>query len=301
MSAADIAEIAADGVADGMHVVSEEALAVEQAVRGFEAVNLAWLGLGLAVGGAIGAFTAWKVAYTRAETKYNEIAAEEIAEMRDHFHAKELARENAEGKGNLHEIIRDRGYAPGSEEEEESTAPPMAVTPPEAVVERAEEAREEEAETPPPPEEDPEPGVVHHNVFADHAPPPDEWDWVKERALRSPMKPYVIHRDEREEFAAYDSVTYTYYAEDDVLCNETDDVIPEEDRDRIVGEANLEKFGHGSGDATIVYVRNNQLEMDMEIVKSPNSYAEEVHGFEPVEPEIRHSARRRERRTHDDD
>jgi hypothetical protein len=298
----EIAEIAADGVADTMHVVSEEALAAEKAVRGLQAVNLAYFGLGMAAGGAIGAFVAWKVAYQKAETKYSEIAQEEIAEMREHFYAKETARENEQEKGALEDIVRERGYVPGDEDDDEepeqSTAPPLAVSPPTAVVERAEEVRDEEAETPPPPEEDPEPVV--RNIFDTPQPEEDEdWDWAKERAQRSPLRPYVIHRDEREEQDAYDSVTFTWYETDDVVCNERDEVIPPEDRERIFGEESLEKFGHGSGDPTTVYVRNNQLEMDIEIVRSPNSYAEEVHG---LEPEIKHSDRRRRgRMSYDDD
>jgi hypothetical protein len=296
-TATEIAEIAADGVADGMHVVSEEALAAEKAVRGLQAVNLAYFGLGLAVGGAIGAFAAWKVAYGRAEMKYNEIAAAEIAEMRETFHAKEVARENATEKEDLEEIIREHDYAP----EEESVEPPMAVTPPSRVVDRAQEIAESEDEAagkPPEPEEVPEaPEPVTRNVFRD-AESEDEWDWHKERASRSPLRPYVIHREERDEREAYDGVTFTYYEADDVVCNERDEVVPAEDRERIFGEANLEKFGHGSSDATTVYVRNDQLEMDIEIIRSPNSYAEEVHGFEP---EIKHAHRRPVRRTFEDE
>jgi len=80
--ATEIAEIAADGVADGMHIVSEEALAAERAVRGMNRTGLAYLGLGLVAGAAAGALVAFRIAYKQAETKYSEIAAEEIAEMR---------------------------------------------------------------------------------------------------------------------------------------------------------------------------------------------------------------------------
>jgi hypothetical protein len=250
--------------------------------------------VGVAAGGAAG----YIFAKRQLETKYSQIAADEIAEMREHFYAKEVAREQEAGKGDLEDIVKSRGYATPPDEEEEATAPPMAVTPPEAVVERAEEVRDEEAETPPAPEEDPAPET--RNIFRD-APPqvePDEWDWHKERAQRSPLRPYIIHRDEREDNEAYDGVTYTYYEADDVVCNERDEVIGPEDRETIFGESVLEKFGHGSGDAAVVYVRNDKLEMDIEIVHSPNSYAEEVHGFEP---EIKHSDRRRGRASFDDE
>lgn len=290
-AATEIAEVAADGVADGMHIVSEEALAAEKAVRGLDGINLAYFGLGLAAGAAIGGFVAFKIAYRKAEEKYNEITAEEIAQMRDHFRQKEMAQEAQEAKGDLAKIVKDRGYA------SEETAPPMAVTPPAAVVEAAEEIDEDEAEEPPAPEEDPEPET--RNVWDTPQPPEeDEWDWHKERARRSPRRPYVIHRDEREEYEAYDGVTYTYYEQDDVVCNERDEPLDEADRERIIGEENLSKFGHGSGDPTVVYIRNDKLEMDMEIIQSPNSFAEEVHGFEPT---IKHSNRRRGRAPTDDE
>lgn len=295
-AAKEIAEVAADGVADGMHVVGEEALALEAATRGLQAVNLAYFGLGLAAGAAIGGFAAWKVAYAKAEAKYSEISAEEIAQARDHYNAKAAALENEASKRDLSEIVRERGYVPEPDESEMSASPPLAVAPPAAVTDRAAEiAESEDAAAGEPPDDEglveaPEP--VTRNVFHEHGEPEDVWDWHKERSQRTPMRPYVIHYDEREEQQAYDVVTYTYYEQDDVVCNERDEPLSEEERESIIGEENLSKFGHGSRDATVVYVRNDRLEMDMEIIQSPNSFAEEVHGFEP---EIRHSYRRRER------
>lgn len=281
--ATEIAEIAADGVADGMHVVSEEALAAERAVRGMDRVGLAYLGLGLAAGAAIGAVVAFRIAHNQAEAKYSGIAAEEVAEMRQYYHDKMVALDSSKQKTDLEDIVRERGY---SVEEE----PPMAVTPPNAVVDAARDAADEEIEIGiEVVDEDAEPEV--HNVFED-AKVDNTWDEFEERRRRSPMAPYVIHRDERDALDTYDNVTFTYYEADDVLCNERDDVIDPAERDKLIGEANLEKFGHGSGDASIVYIRNDHLEMQFEVVRSPNSYAEEVHGFDPP-PEIRHAHRRK--------
>lgn len=295
-------ETATEVVADVAEGVSEQATHIAEVSRGLSGRDFGFAFGGLVIGVAAGGALGYIFTQRFLEEKYSQIAAEEIAEMREHFHAKEVARDNAEEKGDLEDIVKERGYVPGEEDEDEdepevSATPPMAVTPPSAVVEAAEEARDEEAETPPPPEEDDsEPKV--RNIFRPTPPPEDEWDWAKERAQRSPLKPYVIHREERDEQDAYDAVTFTYYEADDVVCNERDEVIPSEDRERIFGEANLEKFGHGSDDSAIVYVRNNQLEMDIEIVRSPNSFAEEVHGFEP---EIKHSDRRRRRASSDDE
>lgn len=269
----------ADEILEG---ASEVADGVAHIARGFSGWALTGGFIaGAGLGGALGYFLCQR----RLESKYNEQAAEEIAEMREHYRAKVKAHEGNADKGDLEDLVRERGYSP-----EPHTEPPMAVTPPTAVVDRAEEAQDD-------PEPMPKPEPVVQNVFQDVPQVENNWDWHKERKNRSPVRPYVIHIDERDE-TSYDEVTFTYYADDDVLCRETDEVIAENDRDRLVGEANLEKFGHGSGDPTVVYIRNDALEMDIEVCRSPNSYAEEVHGFEP---ELRHSDRRHTERIRFDD
>jgi hypothetical protein len=286
----EIAEIAADGVADGMHIVSEEALAAEKVVRAFDNVRLAYLGLGIAIGGAVGSVIAFRVAYRKAELKYAQISADEIDEMRQNYFAKGRALEAQAAKKPVEDLVKERGY---SSPDAETSAPPLAVSPPQAVVDAAEAAQDDFVPSPDDPIVKPAtPEREARNIFRDNPQPQDEWDEHKERASRSPLKPYVVHVDERDAEAAYESVTYTYYEADDVLCNERDEVIAGPERDNLVGEMNLDKFGHGSNDANIVYIRNDSLEMDMEIVRSPNSYAEEVHGFEPPEPELRHAVRR---------
>jgi hypothetical protein len=282
---------ASEEILEGAEEVME---GVTQMARGFSGLALsgAFL-LGVGAGGAAAYFLTKRM----LEEKYRQIADDEIDEMREHYHAKVVA---SESKGSLEEIVRERGYAA----EPEPTQPPMAVTPPAAVVEAAEEDEEddEEHEIFVAPETAVSPEVVNaFDKYGDdvvRSEDGDVWDWHKERRNRSPNRPYVIHIDEREEYDTYDGVTYTYYEEDDVLCNERDEVVGKDERDTLVGEANLNKFGHGSDDPTVVYVRNDRLEMIMEICQSPNSYAEEVHGFEP-DPELRHSDRRR--RPFDDD
>lgn len=246
---------------------------------------------GLVVGAGLGGALGYFLTRRKLETKYNEIAEAEIAEMRKYYKDKSVVFENKVEKPKLEDLVRKQGY---------SAEPPMAVTPPTSVVDAAKEATEEE--------DDPRPELSEENVF--EKPPvtkeevgmpliENDWNYQRELQRRSPIRPYVIHRDEKDENEVYDTVTYTYYEEDDVLCNEGDDVIGKDERDALIGEANLERFGHGSGDASIVYIRNDKLEMQMEVVRSPNSYAEEVHGFQHSEnPAPRY---RRERRLSDDD
>lgn len=239
--------------------------------------------VGIGIGGALGFY----ITRRKLETKYQKITQDEIAEMREHYLAKGVALENKVEKPKLEDIVREQGY---------SAEPPMAVTPPTAVVEAAQE------------DEEVKPEPKQENVFGKDPIPEEEvgyplidrnWDYHKERVGRSPIKPYVIHRDEKDENESYDTVTYTYYEEDDVLCNERDEVIGKEDRNLLIGESNLGKFGHGSGDPSIVYIRNDKLEMQMEIVRSPNSFAEEVHGFQHSEYLARRH--RRDRSSPDDE
>lgn len=241
---------------------------------------------GLAIGSAVSYFLTRRI----LETKYNKIAEDEIAVMREHYQSKMVALENTSGKDNLDDLVQERGYLV------EEAAPPMAVSPPTSVVVAAEEAQDEVEVLPEPVVKEPPPAEeVIRNVF-EEAQMMNSWDYNKERAKRSPVRPYVIHVDEREELP-YDEVSLTYYDADDVLCDERDEVIGGPDRDRMVGEANLEKFGHGSNDPSVVFVRNDRLEAQYEIIKSPNSYAEEVHGFEHADTR-RH---RRERKSFDDE
>lgn len=231
---------------------------------------------GMTIGLGLGAAGGYFLAKRMLEKKYADIAAEEAAEMREHYQAKVIAIEGSATKPSVEALVRDKGYSP------EPTEPPMAVTPPAKVVEAAsaEDKVEADASDTADAEEDYERERTQ-NVFEKSEPQPTPgWDYEAERARRSPHKPYVISRAEKDEEQVYDLVTFTYYEADDVLCNERDDVIGEDVRDSMIGESNLNRFGHGSDDPHIVFIRNDRLEMVIELVHSEQSYAEEVHGFQ---------------------
>lgn len=243
--------------------------------------------LGLAAGTAAGAIVAWKIAYSKAEKAANGRADAEIADMREHYVAKGKSLDAQAGKTDLATIVAERGYE--TPEPVKSEAPPMAVQPPRQVV----DAEDAMAGEPPDDSEMAENDVegpngiksrdeaAVRNIFREHgrAAVP-EWIPAEERKRRSPDHPYVVHYDERHDMEGYSDVSFTYYAADDVLCNERDEVVdPDHERDGLVGEANLERFGHGNPDPNTVFIRNDHLEMLIEINRSPNSFAEEVHGF----------------------
>lgn len=94
---------------------------------------------------------------------------------------------------------------------------------------------------------------------------------------RGSNKPFVLTVREFEE-GEFDYVqnTLTYYEGDDVLADERDQ--PIHHMQKIVGTENL-KFGDKSGDPNIVYIRNNELEVDFEICRSKGTFTEEVLGY----------------------
>jgi hypothetical protein len=111
------------------------------------------------------------------------------------------------------------------------------------------------------------------NVFTETD---EEWDYELEAFNRDPTKPYVIHRDEffGDEMGWDSQSTLTYYAGDQVLTDERDG--PLMNPDRIVGDL---KFGHGSGDPNVCYVRNERLQAEYEVLQDPGSYEDEILGL----------------------
>lgn len=274
----DNTEKAIDAAADVAGEMAQQMEMMEKTIRSLSRAKVQFYCLGMAIGGLTGAVIAYKFAYSRAETKYSKIADDEIAEMRRHYIEKGKALEAEVAKRPVEEIVTERGY---SAEVEVDTPPPMMVQPPKSDIVK-----------PPTPAEDsftPETlarmrakriekeSEESRNIF-EEAEVNHVWNWHEERRRRSPDIPYVIHYDERHELD-FEIVTLTYYTRDDVLCNDRDEVIDPDKRDALIGDGNLDRFGHGSNDASIVYVRNDELELIYEIVKSPHSYSEEVHGF----------------------
>lgn len=113
-----------------------------------------------------------------------------------------------------------------------------------------------------------------HHIFNDEE---DDWDYETEVRSRTPDAPFIIHVDEYmlKEADGYSQTTLTYYQGDDVLVDEAD--VPIYDPKRIVGEL---KFGHGSRDQSICYVRNDKLEAEYEILLDHGHYQLEVLGVE---------------------
>lgn len=105
---------------------------------------------------------------------------------------------------------------------------------------------------------------------------PGTWDYEQEVANRTQEAPYILHKDEfYADELEYSQTTLTYYAGDDILVDEEDK--PIYNHAHIVGEL---RFGHGSGDPNVLYVRNDHMKAEYEILFDPGLYSVEVLGLE---------------------
>lgn len=82
-------------------------------------------------------------------------------------------------------------------------------------------------------------------------------------------KPYVISPEEFGEFEEYEKISLTYYA-DQILADENDELI--EDVEDVVGMESLTHFGEYEDDS--VFVRNDRLKCDYEILMDQRTYSE---------------------------
>ena len=84
-------------------------------------------------------------------------------------------------------------------------------------------------------------------------------------------KPYVISPEEFGEFEEYEKISLTYYA-DEVLADENDEEV--DDVEEIVGKGSLNHFGEYEDDS--VFVRNDRLKCDYEILLDQRNYSDVV-------------------------
>lgn len=237
-----------------------------------------------AAGGAVGGYF---YAKRKLSLEYSELASREIAEARERYRitrkedykSPEEAVEalfTPEEKAKNESLIEELEYRGPEGDEPEVIGKVVATSETEEGV-RAEIQLDD--------------GAVVENVFVNSAPVESgEWDYEDEQAKRdaNPDTPFVIEHDEfYNNETEYAQNSLTYFEGDDVLVDAAD--TPINDTDATVGDDNLTKFGHGSRDENIVYVRNDRLEVDFEIARSKGNYTVEVLGLDHV---IQHGDRR---------
>lgn len=282
--AAEVIEQASDAVEETLDILENTVERVVTVTKNNPFLVTGALLLGIGIGGLI----AYKIAEKKLSAQFDEELTEQIAAAR-HYHTR-IAKEG----------------------EFESPEGAVKALVPEAVVEAVRSYQGREKPVPynkvqeivdprPPVDVVVEEVQVTQNVFVEAAkndePDPRDWDYNAEIADRelNPNIPYTISFEEfNENNVEHEQATMTYYAMDDTLVDSQDK--PVDNTEGIVGDDNLSRFGHGSGDPNVVYVRNEKIDMDFEIVRSNGSYQKEVFGTDP-DPALQHSRRRPNRRT----
>ena len=87
---------------------------------------------------------------------------------------------------------------------------------------------------------------------------------------------FTVTEEEMEIYDNFENIDLTYYAEDDILCDDQEQVI--EDPEAIIGDA-LTKFGVGSDYPDTVYVINERVRAIFEVLMVEGSYQEIVLGM----------------------
>ena len=269
-------------------VMNETMDTIEETLDILEGKGVSWLSrrpvqvsLAGAIGLAIGASVTYLVVAKKLELKYKRIADEEIKDVKGRYSilrkegeysdpATLAAKYEDPAKEVVEQIVETEGYksydkvesnveVPKNESVLTVTAEMKETNPAEVVSEVKEE--------------------VVRNIFdSDH--PDTYWNTEEELAKRAehPNLPFIITLDEfNENEDDFEQVTLTYYEGDEVLVDERDQVVSDELN--TVGPDALIRFGHGSKDKNVVYVQNNRLTLQIEVLKSEGKYAEEVLGF----------------------
>jgi GGDEF domain-containing protein len=240
--------------------------------------------------GAVAVAVAASIQERRLRQKYSQLAEDEIDQMREHFRARTVAREEKPTLEELKDVVTTAGYSSKTEDYTKASE----------VIDEAFLEKDENLEDTVTPFEELAPEV--RNIFKDQVQPEvqgDGWNYETELARRDGSGPYVIHEDERGELD-FSETEFTYYDGDDVTCDAENRIISKPEA--ILGSDFREKFGHGSNDPNAVFIRNGMIAADIEVSRMPGMYySVEVQGLAEAEYDDYDGHRDRSTKFDDDD
>lgn len=237
---------------------------------------------GAVLGGAsVGAYFGYIFAYEKASEEYKKIVDTELQEAKEYYTKFHKTGEYADPVELAKDYIQEENVEDYDEEVQDAIKALKDYSPENPAEENPEKQSEiEKAEVV---------ESIQKNVFDTVPENEAEFDYQAEHDKRIHGKPFIVTQEQFfENELEHEQITITYFEGDDVLSDEQDK--PVENVDKIVGNDNLDKFGYGSNDPNVVYVRNDDLHLDFEIIHSDGKYTEEVLGF------IEHSDRPRIRK-----
>lgn len=184
-------------------------------------------------GAAIGSAVTWKL----VKTKYEEMANDEIREMREYYSRKE-----EEYTGNILDEDLD----------ETTEAETVKVSNKPSISEYASKLSEE--------------GYTDYSASSTREVSDDAEDEDVEED-----KPYVISPDEFGMFSDYDQISLTWYA-DHFLADDNDELV--DDVEEKIGWDAIDRIGEYEDDA--IHVRNDKFKADYEILRDLRKYREVI-------------------------
>jgi hypothetical protein len=255
---------------------------VEEVIVKNKTASIILIGAGVVLVAASSAFAGYKFAERRLKTKYDALAAQELDEAKEYYRRLYKTDEFATPEAAVKVLVPEEEQELDTEEiaEARTNAENYVTTSGHVSYDKVQGEKLRGAGVKITKEEK-RIEVESTNVFDNSGPDHVDWVYADEVKLRTPDKPYIITE---EEYLANDpeheQTSLTYFEEDGVLADAADKVIDE--TDMVVGDDNLVKFGKGSRNKDIVFIRNEAMECDFEVERSRGSYVEEALG-------IRHS------------
>jgi hypothetical protein len=123
---------------------------------------------------------------------------------------------------------------------------------------------------------DPRPAITSLDVESEDEPENEPEDTPDK------SRPYLVSQDvftePREE---YTLAEYTLFAGDNTLADDQDNPLDDAEIDRVIGQENLNHFGHIKDEPHIVLVRNEELMLNIEVTLVGTKFGEKVGGFTP--------------------
>lgn len=185
------------------------------------------------VGAALGSALTWKL----LETKYAKLAQEEIDEVREVYRAK-MSETEPDKEPSMHEQLMeaakafDEGLKKGTESEPTENKVYKEMV-----------------------------KALKYNAGSR-----EDSDEGGDKVVN---RPYVISPDQFGEFSDYETLSLTYYA-DGVIENEYGEILEGDVVEELIGMDSLNHFGEYEDDS--VFVRNDELQADYEILMDNNPY-----------------------------
>lgn len=243
------------------------------------------VGVAFVAGAGLGGVVTYHVTKSKLQYRFEETLASETERIKEHYSRKNFTGDYADPETAAQKLIpeEEREVAQDAMDAFQTYKPDgEGVVGEVAGIEEAEDVIRDEVKK-----------ARKRTIFENSV---EDFDWDEETAYRESLSdadPFVITLEEydtADHDDEWEQKSLTYYEKDGILTLEDDTVVS--NVDSVVGPlANL-RFGYGSKDSNMVYVRNPRITWDMEISRHTGSYEVAVLGLDDSdEKELKHHVR----------